>query len=561
MKFSTFDTVVVVAYLLGIGTLGIYQARKIAGSGDYFAGGRKFNKFLMMMHALGTGTHADDPVGVSGAVYQTGLAGIWYTFVFLFVTPFYWLIAGMFRRLRFLTTSDLFEARFGSGLGLLYAIMGVLTFILNMGTMLKGTGQITAAATQGAVPDWLAVLLMTVIFVLYGTAGGLVATVVTESVQGLLIVVMSILLVPFGLMKIGGFAGLHQAVDPSKFNLAALTEGSIPWIIAGAIAGLIGIVAQPQTMEVCSTGKTEWEGRMGYTYGSMTKRFCALGWAFTGIIVLAMANTGHIGHLAVREHAFGTAIRTLLPTGFIGLMLSAILAAQMAALSAFMVAGSALLSRNIYKRWFNPQADDAKVVKTARIAGLAMVALGVVVAFIVPGVADALTYFWAVATFSGVIIWSGLLWKRANATGAWASFFVMVTIWILVGPIGGVLHGKIAALSSIVWLGKFADKTQLHLLMVSYLPAGILTLVIGSLAGRSFDKKKLDDFYLLLRTPVGREQDLKDAGVDVVYAGASKGHPWELNHPRLVTVLGFLVALAVSVSFLGALYVLSRIGR
>jgi len=97
-NFTSFDLIVVLVYLLGIGALGVYQATKIKSSGDYFAGGRKFSKWLMVMHSLGTGTHADDPVGVTGAAYQHGLSGIWYTFVYLFVTPFYWIVAPFFRR-------------------------------------------------------------------------------------------------------------------------------------------------------------------------------------------------------------------------------------------------------------------------------------------------------------------------------------------------------------------------------------------------------------------------------------------------------------------------------
>ena len=87
-NFGTLDLIVVLVYLIGICGLGLYQAVKIKTSGDYFAGGRKFSKWLMMMHALGTGTHADDPVVVTGAAYNYGLSGIWYTFVYLFVTPF-----------------------------------------------------------------------------------------------------------------------------------------------------------------------------------------------------------------------------------------------------------------------------------------------------------------------------------------------------------------------------------------------------------------------------------------------------------------------------------------
>ncbi|MBP6963359.1 MAG: sodium:solute symporter family protein [Armatimonadetes bacterium] len=620
-NFTTFDLIVVLVYLLGIGGIGVYQAVKIKSSGDYFAGGRKFSKWLMVMHALGTGTHADDPVGVTGAAYNHGLAGIWYTFVYLFVTPFYWLVAPLFRRSRFITTADFFKARFGGEMAMLYAVMGILMFCVNMGTLLKGTGSIATAVTQGAIPEWAAIAAMTVVFVAYGFAGGLIATVITESIQGVLIVVMSLLLVPFGLSKVGGFSGLHELVSADKFTLHAPSELTIPWIITGSVMMLIGIVAQPHIMEVCSTGKTEFEGRVGFTYGNFVKRFCAMGWAFTGVIVLAMVASGTIPSLTneTREAAFGIAIRVLLPAGLTGLMFAAILAAQMSSLSAFMVAASALLSRNIYKEKINPAADDKHLLRLARWVGLVIVAFGVGFAFMVEGVAQGLTIFWAMATFTGVFMWFGVLWRRANTTGAWLSFTIMACIWLALGPFGAMLKPAISFAPD--WLGMYGDKKVLQLLALSFVPAGIVALVIGSLAserfrsklpayagagavvlawglvvphGRGFgswmnpsqaelvmgtclasalialvlgsvfrhtpDQRRLDQFYLLLKTPVGREGELIEAGVNIVYAGHSEGHPWELKHPRLVNVVGFLVAAVFSLAILGLLYLLAGIG-
>ena len=45
------DIFVIAIYLLATLGIGVYQARKIKNTGDYYAGGRKFNKFYMMMHA------------------------------------------------------------------------------------------------------------------------------------------------------------------------------------------------------------------------------------------------------------------------------------------------------------------------------------------------------------------------------------------------------------------------------------------------------------------------------------------------------------------------------
>ena len=560
-NITALDFIVIIFYLVGIAALGIYQVTRIKSSGDFFAGGRSFNKWMMITHSLGSGTHADDPVGVTGAAYQRGISGIWYTYAYLFLTPFYWIIAPFFRRSRYLTTADFFEARFGKSLGLLYAVMGVLTFSVNMGTLLKGTGTIVSSVTAGYIPDWVAIWTMTAIFVAYGFAGGIIATIITEFIQGLLIVVMSLLLIPFGLAKIGGFTGLHQLVAAEKFSLAAPEEITIIWILTATIINLIGIVAQPHIMEVCSTGKTEFEGRVGFTYGNFVKRFCAMGWALAGLVVIAMVANGQIdgaqleGH---REAAFGIAIRELLPAGFTGLMFASILAAQMSTLSAFMVAGSALISRNIYKKYIRQDASDKNVLRLARFAGFAVVGLGLMFCYLVSGVAEALTIFWGLNTLTGVFIWAGVIWRKTNATGAWASFITMAIIWALLGPLGQKLLQPV--FPTISWLGMFADKGKLPQLVLSYLPVGIITLIIGSFVGKGLPKKLLDNFYLLIRTPVGREDDLAKAGVDVIYKGRSEGHPWELKHPNWVHWGGFGVGLTFALIILGLLYWMAKFG-
>ena len=60
------------------------------------------------------------------------------------------------------------------------------------------------------------------------------------------------------------------------------------WVFAASLTALIGWVAQPGLIASMGSGKTELEGRVGYTYGTMIKRFCAMGWVFTGIILAAM---------------------------------------------------------------------------------------------------------------------------------------------------------------------------------------------------------------------------------------------------------------------------------
>src|SRR5438093_3963863 len=137
MHISHIDILVVIAYLLAVLGLGLYQALKIRTTGDYYAGGRRFNKFYLMMHALGTATHADEPLSVIGGSYQKGIAGIWYTYAYLPLTPIFWLLAPFIRRSRFVTTADFFHYRFDSSLAVLYSIIGVLKLSVSIGLILK----------------------------------------------------------------------------------------------------------------------------------------------------------------------------------------------------------------------------------------------------------------------------------------------------------------------------------------------------------------------------------------------------------------------------------------
>src|SRR5213595_3991835 len=147
MHISFIDIAVIVIYLLATLGLGLYQARKIRSSGDYYAGGRKFNKFYLMMHALGTASHADEPVSVIGGAYEKGLSGIWYTYLYLPLTPIFWLLAPFIRRTRFLTTADFFHARYDRSLALLYAVMGVLKMSVSIGLVLKSTAVVFDSVT------------------------------------------------------------------------------------------------------------------------------------------------------------------------------------------------------------------------------------------------------------------------------------------------------------------------------------------------------------------------------------------------------------------------------
>ncbi|MCK4346388.1 MAG: hypothetical protein KAX05_13985, partial [Bacteroidales bacterium] len=196
------DYGVLAFYFLIIILIGIWSARKIKNSGDFFMP-RTFGKIMMLMFSFGSGTHSDQAVSVSSKSFTNGLSGIWYQWLWLPVTPFYWLIAPIFRRFRAITTANVFEARFNPSVAILFAIVGILSLMVNIGLMLKGAGEVISASTGGLVSANQAIWIMTVIFVAYGVAGGLSAAIITDFIQGILTIFFSFALLPLIMKAVG----------------------------------------------------------------------------------------------------------------------------------------------------------------------------------------------------------------------------------------------------------------------------------------------------------------------------------------------------------------------
>ncbi len=124
------DVFVLGLYLVGITAIGIWAARRIKTIADFFMP-RRFGKVMMITHAFGTGTHSDQAVSVASKSFTNGLSGIWYQWLWLFATPFYWLSAPVMRRFRAITTADVFEARFGPSVAMLFAIVGIVVSLFS----------------------------------------------------------------------------------------------------------------------------------------------------------------------------------------------------------------------------------------------------------------------------------------------------------------------------------------------------------------------------------------------------------------------------------------------
>ncbi|MBN2272267.1 MAG: sodium:solute symporter family protein [Sedimentisphaerales bacterium] len=562
------DILVLGLYFLGMAAIGVWSARKIKKSADFFMP-RRFGKAMMVMFGFGAGTHSDQAVGVASKSFSSGLSGIWYQWLWLPCTPFYWLIAPVMRRFRAITTGDVFEARYNRSVAVLYAVIGMLNLSVNIGLMLRGSSEVISASTQGLLSANAAIAVMTIVFVAYGVAGGLAAAIITDFIQGILTIIFSFMLLPLIMNAVGGMAGIREAIsDPHTLSLAPPT-GITPFYVAVlSLNALVGIVTQPHTMSNCAAGKTEMEGRFGWMFGNIIKRICTIPWCLTGLA--AIVYFAGKGIEVEPDKVFGAVAGDFLPKilpGILGIFLAALLASVMSSCDAFMIASSGLFTENIYRPLVRDRSQQ-HYVTVGRIASVVVVGGGVAFAYGLRGVVEGLEIFWMISAMMGLAFWLGLFWRRMTVAGAWATtligFFVML------------FTSEIAFAKHVFWdfnrhfaahlPGFMLLEAELSLpwQMILYLGAGLISGIVVSLFTRPVSQEKLENFYALTRTPItpGEQVDqpctLPEGAVVPQRRNVFPNTSLEIAVPSRTSVIGFFIGWGFVAAIVYVVYAIAR---
>jgi Na+/proline symporter len=556
------DLIVVAVYLGGVTTLGALVMRRVKGMADFIMP-RRYGYWMMVMHSFGTATHSDQAVSVASKSYTNGLSGIWYQWLYLFATPFYWLIAPMMRRFRALTVADIFELRYNVSVAALYAFVSIIMMVTAIGLMLKGSGAVIDGASNGQIPSDMAIIVMTVLFVGYGTAGGLGAAIITDFIQGILTIAFSFLLLPFVLEAVGGLDGMRATInDPEMFSLVAPGDIGIFYIGVITLNGLIGIVTQPHNLAPCAAGKTEKEGQVGFVVGSFTKRVCTVAWSLTGLAGVA----NFAGQEFHPDLLYGMLASDFLPRmapGLLGLFIATLLASVMSSCDSFMIAGSGLFTENIYKK-LRPGRSASHYLVVARVVSVGIVGLGVLYAYWLEGVIQGLEIFWKIASMMGIAFWLGLFWRRTTPAAAWASTVGALFVWWVTTQdfFSQWLASTAISQSFGMTVGAAgAPEVSLPWQMVFYLAAGLILGVGTSFFSRRTDPAKLDRYYALLRTPVLSEEGnlpevctIPPGAVTLPSDSLFPNSEIEISLPSKRSVAGFLAGWAVVAAIIAFVY-------
>jgi SSS family solute:Na+ symporter len=458
------DYVVIIIYFAIMVVIGFIASRRIKVQEDYFLGGRSFGKLLQTFAAFGAGTGSSDPVNTGRTTFTSGMSGMWSVMFWLFVTPFYWFTGVWYRRMRHTTLADWFVERYQSKpLGVAYVVFG-LTFFMLYGSMLfSAIGKVASPLMEtetielmgSSIPiEYLLVPVIGVVVLLYGVAGGLEAAYYTDLIQGFCIILLSVMLIPFGLQALvdrfgtgdsqsmlDGFGIMHDRLPKEYFSVVGSgnsAEFPLHRIVAVVLINLIGVAVQPHFIVTGGgSAKTEWNARIGLVTGNFLKRFCTVGWVLTALIALALfADDPQL--IDDPDKTWGVASRELLGPGLTGLMLACLLAALMSSVDAYMVVGSALVVRNVYVAYINPTADEKKCLQVGRWTGAVIVTGAVIISLMIMNVFKQLQLTWVLGVVFAAPFWVGMLWRRGTTIAAWASVLFCLGVF-LVAPLAAPL--------------------------------------------------------------------------------------------------------------------------
>ncbi|RLE10035.1 MAG: sodium:solute symporter family protein [Candidatus Aminicenantes bacterium] len=543
------DWLVIIVYLSILAFIGVWTSKKIKTASSFFISERDFGKAMMTFFTFGTGTNTDQAVTVVSKSFVSGASGIWYQWLWLFATPFYWLLAPLFRRMRAVTTADYLNIRYGQSVAVLYALVGMAQLSVNIGVTLKASSALITSVTSGAISSALAIFVLTGLFVFYGVLGGLKAAILTDFLQGILTIILSFMILPFALKAVGGLGGLKAAVeDTSVFSIVAPGEITTLYVIVIAVNGLIGWVTSPYSMALCGAGKSEGDARVGLVGGMFLKRICTIAWVLTGLCAIAL----YTGKTANPDFVWGFMARDFLPMiapGLIGLFIASMLAAVMSSCDCFMVSSAALFTENIYKPLMRPGQEEKHYILIGRIASVAVVISGIIIAFAVSGVVQGLEVFWKVHAMMGIAMWASFFWRRATSAGAWASTLSGFAAWAFTSRlsfIGWDFNARFA--QSLPDFMLYKGQLSLPWQMIFYLTVGLVVMIGVSLVTQPPAKDKLDRVYACLRTPVRPgEPEVEPLtlpkGIKPAPRKALINHPdFEIMKPSLVSIVGFLVS-------------------
>ncbi|MCD7952967.1 MAG: sodium/pantothenate symporter [Synergistaceae bacterium] len=452
---------------------------------EYFIGSRSMGGFVLAMAIITTYTSASSFVGGTGVAYSVGLGWILLSMI---QVPTAFLTLGVLgkrfaliaRRTNAVTITDFIRARYGSDLVVILASLSLLVFFMaSMLAQFIGGARLFESVTGYSYQTGLLIFGLTV--VIYTTVGGFRAVVLTDTIQGVMMLFASLAILCAVITAGGGVENIMQTLYSIDPQLLTPTGGgnAIPkpfilsfWVLVG-----IGILGLPQTTQKC----------LGYKDSRSMHNAMIIGTFVVGFTMLAMHLVGAMGRAVIPDIAVGdlavpTLTVRLMSPFWAGIFIEGPLAAIMSTVDSMLIMCSAAIVKDLYFHYIVKSEESRLSPRNVRGMSLVVTAVVGVLVFFAAMKPPSLLVWINLFAFGGMeaVFFCptlfGLYWKRANSTGA--------------------ILSMICGAAAFFWFNITKTSIAGTTAIVPTLIIAIAAFVAGSLLGRPESEEKLKVFEI-----------------------------------------------------------------
>ncbi|MGL5699169.1 MAG: sodium/pantothenate symporter [Kluyvera sp.] len=466
--------IVLVLYLVVVFGLSLYAMRKRSTGtflSEYFLGSRSMGGLVLAMTLTTTYISASSFIGGPGAAYKYGLGWV---LLAMIQVPTIWLSLGVLgkkfailaRRYNAITLNDMLQARYQNravvwiaSISLLVAFVGAIA--------VQFIGGARLLETAAGIKYETGLLIFGITIALYTAFGGFRASVLNDTMQGMVMLIGTIVLL-VGVVHAAG--GLHNAVETlEQINPQLVSPHGADDILTPTfmtsfwVLVCFGVIGLPHTAVRCISYKDSKAVHRGIIIGTIVVALLMLGMHLAGTLGRAV-----LPHLTVPDLVIPTLMVQVLPPWAAGLFLAAPMAAIMSNVNAHLLQASATIIKDLWLSARPAKMENERHLK--RISTWTTLVLGILMMLAAWRPPEMIIWLNLLA-FGGleaVFLWPlvlGLYWERANAAGALSAMIV-----------GGVLYAVLATFN-IQYLG-------FHPIVPSLL-LSLLAFVVGNRFGQS----------------------------------------------------------------------------
>ncbi len=407
---------------------------------DYFLAGRSLPWWIIGASLIASNISTEQIIGMNGTAFESGIAVISYSLIgaaipLLLVARFF---LPAFLKMKIYSMPEFLEKRYNKHVSTSMSVFWILVFVFVNLTSVLSLGAITLEAVLG-IPLTYSIVVLALISAVYTIYGGLSAVAWTDFIQVGVLIIGGLAVVWLGLEQVSGGTGVIKGFAmlwsdyPDKFHtVLRASHDELPW--TGVFLGGLWIAAlsywgcNQYIIQRALAAKSLREAQHGLLFASFLSIIVAITIVLPGVIASGL----FADKIESRDQAFPVLIRELLPAGYAGLVIAALIAAIISSLNSMCNSVATIFTMDIYKKVINPDAEEPRLVLMGRIVTAIALLVAVLVA---PTVAVMGKLFAFIQEYTGFvspgvlcIFLFGLLWKKTTSNAALTAIILTIPI-------------------------------------------------------------------------------------------------------------------------------------